>query len=613
MRFITNDIEDLEERLSRSGDHLQMTLTSLMSLSMMDLRDRVEELFTAYTDGTHEESVISAALCKHQKVDEGEAMEQFENDLLGKNVHPDAVDMHTASIRQWLLDTIAEEECEAGPSMPRPTSHDVQLASTSIASRVPATADVPTGPRHLARHTSVSPIYIARHSETGLEDRYSVPTEEQSQASVALQHNERGMLDLLPPPSEGPSSRRSSATSHVSKSSTWHPAKDPDPDYVSKMLAKPFTIDPLKGAVDIEKSSFYFKRAFHQRDCVEKGYLTRHEVISMCKEAIAVSNVELSSQALTGLIHSGDQNRDGRVDRDEFVLIMHNLLEAVSSIAGEQTHAIFKDVSDAADLAAKREQEKPENLIAALPWGIKHTRGPPFYDEIEQTTVHEQPALLPLHSFTIMAQTVASRSVGVIDEASTRWWKALSQDLRQTFRAVLDSVREAALGFTIFFSKSDETSLSDLDEMMVASHVVRQEYPSSARQNTLDDLRDVQRKCHYLSRHIRDFVARLEHPDSHDFRLIGEPTWPSAQTLTTDLSRWRLARMETWAWLITEMRHEIWEAVSDTVTRSRRWYSQYIEPLDNNPKAASILSHSSRGSRQEDSSEEQNTLNTPRR
>ena len=77
-----------------------------------------------------------------------------------------------------------------------------------------------------------------------------------------LQPGDTGRLDLLPPLSEGPSSRRSSMDSHSSKDSTWHPSKEPEPEYVAQMLAKPFAMDPIKGVVDIEKATFYFKRAF---------------------------------------------------------------------------------------------------------------------------------------------------------------------------------------------------------------------------------------------------------------------------------------------------------------------------------------------------------------
>lgn len=279
-----------------------------------------------------------------------------------------------------------------------------------------------------------------------------------------LQPNDNGRFATLRPaseaPSEAPSSRRSSVGSHTSKKSTWHPSGEPEPEYVARMLAKPFRVDPLRGSVDFEKATFYFKRAFHQQDYLEREYLTRLEVASMCEDAGARVGAQLNSQYLTNLIHAGDVNKDGRVDEDEFLMIMHNVLLETISTAGEQLHGLFSRVSDAADEEAYMRRSRDPYVVLSLPWGFSRGKGAPFYDEVEETEVSRRPPLLPLHSFTLMAQEVASRGVGIIDDADKYWTKALSQDLRKEFRDVLEPVRGAALLFTVFHNPSNQASTS---------------------------------------------------------------------------------------------------------------------------------------------------------
>jgi len=102
-KFIARDIDGLKERLDRCGDELQKCLTSLMSVSMVNIEDKLDILMAEYRAGKHEKSVISLALVEGQKLDEKEAMDQVEADLLDKDVHPDAIDMHQPYVKQWLL------------------------------------------------------------------------------------------------------------------------------------------------------------------------------------------------------------------------------------------------------------------------------------------------------------------------------------------------------------------------------------------------------------------------------------------------------------------------------------------------------------------------------
>ncbi|KAK5134509.1 hypothetical protein LTR08_006426 [Meristemomyces frigidus] len=369
------------------------------------------------------------------------------------------------------------------------------------------------------------------------------------------------------------------------------------PEFVSRMLAKPFDVDPISTPVDIEQASFYFKRAFQQQDHVERGYLTRYAVKKMCKDATAKVDVKLDSQFLDSLIHAGDDNKDGRVDKDEFLVILHNVWEATTRMAANQLHAHFSTISDAADEAARTRRDHASNVVALLPWGFGRDKSGAIYDEIENKEVRTSPELLPLGSFTLMAREIASRGVGIIVEADTRWKNALPHDLQQEFRDTLDPVREAALKFTVFHNPKDEASLSDLDEMMTVQRILVESgallgYSGKKRKEiektglSLDNLRNMQVKCQALARHIRGFVHALTHGSANESAPGAAPLWPSAMTLPNDLKRWRRSRLKTWSWLINRDMNAIWDNVTSAVEGSRNQYAQYAAPIQRSSSSA---------------------------
>jgi hypothetical protein len=590
--FISNDIDGLKSRLESSGNNLQKCLTSLTSVSVLQLQHTMNELLAEYKSGKRDEkkSVLAAAVKKNQRPDDDEAMEQMEKDLLDEKIHPDCIDMHKAAIRakvtEWLSETVSEssftekgtlyytavEYLQAGPSTQRsmPIDHysDQRQSTTGIVSRQAADQDLysVSPPRRGAWSGSTPGTTNSNSGTTTLPNRF--------------QRNETGAYDRLAPASEAPSSRRSSSASHTSHASNWHPNREPDPDYVSKMLAKPLSVDPIKDSMDIEKANLWFKRAFHGQDYRDKGYLTRNEVNKMCQEALSNVDVVPDAQYLMDLISLGDEDHDGRIVQDEFLVIIHNVWEHISDLASQQMLARFE--SDIKSAIAAAEARRDADVVGSLPWGFARERVPPFYDEIEEAPVDFQPSLLPLHSFTLMAKEIASRSVRVIDDANEYWTKALSQDLQKKFNETLDKVRDMAIKFTKFYDTNSEAALSDLDEMLAALTVIQETRPQYRElSQILQQLRSVQRRSFHLARHICGFVWRLEHPDADAVHEPNRPSWPSTRTLTADLGKWRNARMETWAWLISDEPSRIseeltsgWDAIDDTIFRCRQWYAQ---------------------------------------
>ncbi|KAK5134508.1 hypothetical protein LTR08_006425 [Meristemomyces frigidus] len=109
IRFINRDVDGLKEQLSTCGHNLERCLTSLMSVSMISVTEKLDMLLLEYKAGKHEKSVISLALVEGQRVDEDEVMDQLESNLLDKELHPDAFDLNRVSIRKWVLETITED------------------------------------------------------------------------------------------------------------------------------------------------------------------------------------------------------------------------------------------------------------------------------------------------------------------------------------------------------------------------------------------------------------------------------------------------------------------------------------------------------------------------
>lgn len=591
IKFIAKDTDGLKVRLKSSGDLLHACLTSLTSLSVIDVQDKLEVILMEIKQGKHEKSVLSMTLVDCQDMGKNEveeALEQLEDDLIDKDIHPDAIDLHRKAIKQWLLDTIMEE------------------AETKVESKSPEILDAavehirhdPAAGRNVEDLEKAGYVLSDDPSEEDLYESSVVPQRARN-ISAFLDQDTRGRLSNLPPPSEAPSSRsrRSTLGSHASQDSLWHPSAEADPAYVSRMLAMPFQVPALRHTFDVDKANFYFKRAFRQQDHREQGYLTRHEVVTLCRDVTIDTdgNKSLSENSVLGLIHMGDQNQDGQVDIDEFVVIMHNVLESFLFIRDEKVQSSLEEVVVQADAAAKDRQAT--NILACLPWGFARDKGPPFLDIIEDVEVDRAPPLLPLYSFTLMAREIASFGVGVLSVADERWRRALPDaETRQSFRNALFSVRDVSIRFTMFFDKRSEESLSDLDEMIAVISVVQTvQRPLGEKMN---ELQNVRKQCAELAANIRGFVWRLQHPKPTD-DINSQSSWPATTTLSTDLKNWELAHMETWAWVIGEKSREAnWEHIREVVDGCRKWYEQQSPPTAASSRQIPHSSSSPSGSAQ---------------
>ena len=68
------------------------------------------------------------------------------------------------------------------------------------------------------------------------------------------------------------------------------------------------------------------KRIFHQLDWLNREILFRHIIEDEFRDAISKAKMILSDEQLVQLVSDGDKNRDGVIDRDEFVELISHLL-----------------------------------------------------------------------------------------------------------------------------------------------------------------------------------------------------------------------------------------------------------------------------------------------
>jgi hypothetical protein len=561
MKFAATDIEGLKKSLDSSGKLLERSLAALTVLSLHKLFVAIEEVKADYQHNRRARSVLSLALVDHKEVDERLAMAQVEKDLVDKDVHPDAIDFHRDEIRKWVLN-IHED---AAAKSRRPDTTDPISGNTLNSVLYDPRSQTPSISGE-SRYTSEAFI---RHSSNRIMDSPSTPI-------GSLRHaNEHSVpFDFQMTPSETPSSRRGSLGSHRSQNAEWHPRAEEHSDYVQLMLTKPFGHAPAAGVTSDEHANFYFERAFHQMDYTERGYLTRNQVTRTCDKALVAANSPLDRQTLARIVHFGDRNRDGKVDKGEFASIMLDVLHHSLQIC-------FDDDICRAEAEALSRYATKDGMTLALPWGFSRTTDTLYFDEIELVTVDRPPALLPLKSFTLMSQEVASRGVRIANEADEYWHKALPDpESRATFAKTFERVLDVACSFSLFYNPDSEDELSDLDDMIIDLSVLRTQQDSDKTfTSRLTDLLNVRTQCEKIALQLRGITWRIEHLNTDQVCTSNQTRWPSPETLIYDLDMWRKSHVEVWAYNIHEQWEKIRQDVAAKIIEHRQWYDEQQQSL----------------------------------
>lgn len=510
-----------------------------------------------YRNDKRPRSVLSVALVGGQDVNEEEVMEQAEKDLMTEDVHPAAIDMYREGIKRWIL----------APTSETGDDDDLRQRPSII------TEPVALGPSP----EDLDPLHHGiinigtQQSRTGAGLTAVVP------ADVDDTWHELPSIAN----SEAPS-RVGSIRSHSSKDSRWHPSAKEDARFVTAMLSKPFMVDPFKQDMSSEQTLFYFTRAFRQLDFSEQGMRSRPDVISACQDAMRATNSGIPVEHCDLYIYNGDTNNDSNIDNAESLASMTKALEAARALLRDIISSqIRSDLQRADALAIERQTSK-----AVLPWGFYYVKNPYrhlgkryVFDRVEQissSTFRYSSTKAPglaLNSFTLLANEIGTRSIGILNSSSIRWSRALPKDHWVAFSNVFDKVKSVAVRFSLLHRAGNPNELSDLDEMLTVLNLVMSTTPSEPIRTHLTTLRQLQADCEKIACLVRGFTWRLETLQSEN------PPHPSPQTLTRDLAGWRGAHMDTWAYLIAESIDfkAVWDGIAARVEECRKWYTGFNE------------------------------------
>lgn len=568
MRFTTADIARLESRLASSGVYLQQCHLSLVLLSSRRVEEKLLKIESDYKQDKRAKSVLSAALVDGQDVDQEQLMDQAESDLMSEDVHPDAITLYRQGIKSWIL--AASNEADTGETRQRPR---ISRASTSLVQRT-------------QRHNSHQVSKNSSSSQTQTEQTGARDSDETLGLAMAPFQlpplDADGALSGLASiaNSEAPS-REASIKSHASKDSDWHPSSSEDPCFVTAMILKPFSVDPLKEEMPLARKIFYFTRAFNQIDYSEHGVRSRPDVISACQEVMKAMTSDISPYHCDRFIYESDKNHDYMINKEEFLGSMIEASKAAHAILRDKALGrIRTDVQSANAAAVDRQLDSTGNgrrcIRSSLPWGFRYTETDDerVYDCVDQLWPDHQPQPLPLYSFTSLAQEVGTRGTGILNSSSSRWSAVLPKDRLREFNSTFDRVKSIAVRFDLLYRPGYTDGLSDLDEMLAVLNIIQSALPSKEIKEHLISLRQLQTKCESIGHLMRGFTFRLEALENEI------PRRPSPQTLKDDLTAWRQAHMDGWACFIADSRdfRALWTEIVEGITECRKWYAGFCVP-----------------------------------
>jgi hypothetical protein len=369
---------------------------------------------------------------------------------------------------------------------------------------------------------------------------------------------ERTAVDTLAQSAQGSSVvenpvRAPSFSSHRSKHSTWRPFKGPNHDHVQGLLAK------LLQSVEsntMENTILHAKRIFHQLDWRDRGFLYRPTIEDEFRDAIHEAKMVLSDERLVQLVSDGDKNRDGVIDRDEFIELTNELL--MLFIKGEDDGlrgSIAKNIDLAIEYCTREVTQifadKPSQAVLPWGWRLSSTEPTTFTFGYGSTTLMTSTTTpqVTLQSFRVAALVADRLCVRMTVQALKTWSQELIKHPSHVFdeyQRPVDDVLKVASRFVSFEArKSSSRLVNKLDEVHeLASLVVNVESNGTEDEhaiNLLERLNVLRTDTFSLLRLILGFVGALG-------QLPGSK-WRDSPPSIED---WRRMRMHTRANQIRE-------------------------------------------------------------
>jgi hypothetical protein len=233
-------------------------------------------------------------------------------------------------------------------------------------------------------------------------------------------------------------------------------------------------------------------RAFNQQDWLHEGILTRPNVVQMCSEVLQRANVTYELDSLKRRAVTFDTNRDGQIDKEEFVTLIDDLIQVTAEVRKMSQFAEFERLGrNAREVSAKRRRMSPSPSIVPWIWSVDRKASTPYRDMITMTSHFEPPPSRCTDALFATMATEAEVYVGKISDFQSRWLGIVRTSLQRTFLEALNSVRGVALQF-VLFEPEQYGKITDLDILISSIRVlINTKTPLSFSGDILRDVKNV--------------------------------------------------------------------------------------------------------------------------
>ncbi|RYN19876.1 hypothetical protein AA0121_g3343 [Alternaria tenuissima] len=464
-----SDAKILAKKLEGEASSLQLRLTSLTSLSVLNVRDALTNIAEDYRTGVREPTVISRALVENEPIDRQELLEQISQDLEDSNIHPDSISLNMSFVDEWLSQAISSgtlEEGSTAPLLPLPTrARENKISSVSDTQH---SAVENSGSRASASQGSAPPPEAAQVAY-----KENVPCDDGDLYADIDQATTRpddsitvlnGGIAL-----QEARSRANSTASSASKPDDWHPYDRPEPTYVRNKLQPLLIAEPTPDPLSAD-SIHAIMRAFHQADYRDEGSLTRHTVLFHLRDVLKDAPWITYSDDFESMVLRFDANHDGYFGKNEFLSLIQNLMRYTSQARETRVANDF-----AAVVSQARADWVDRRAAAPLPflhWGFAKAPGGKegYFDTILQNPVKDAPYDTCLSAFSHLAWE-AKECVSRISDFETEWIGKVPKTLQDEYLVPLRRVQRVAIAFTLLENKSSPHERSDLDKFLDCSRL----------------------------------------------------------------------------------------------------------------------------------------------
>ena len=365
--------------------------------------------------------------------------------------------------------------------------------------------------------------------------------------------------------------RLPSFSSHQSKDSYWRPFDEPNPAYVEGLLVR-----LLQSAETVDRDREYImllaKRVFHQLDFSRRGFLFHQSVKHRCWAAVETLGVGIDKSALTRLIRNGDKDHNNKIDLQEFITIVEDLVANVNEVRETTFMDNINADNDAGSKRIKRYltgRFMTRNHGAATAWNWRRV-GVRWHFETNDRilfTSSSQP-LAPLSAFKNMEIVATRLCLDTLSATFEQWRKRLGglpeHEIKE-YQEPIDAVLDVATQFSVF-NREAIKDLDDFDE--IAGLVLHKFEDDQYHDCPIMVLRSLKDRCNVLLRTLVGFALVLKELPG----AMYEEQPPS-------LEEWRRLRIKERSELIKGSSAILREA-QGIIDQCQKWYQAHSQLAD---------------------------------